>query len=166
MDHRHIIQSLRRDLAKALAGDQRLGFLFSRDRFGDAQHHSSIKHHAQRPCDRGHDLALDFTEGRAVVMVGNLFGYIDTTGQFVVEPQYARAAEFSEGLAAVLVGDPLAIDSAKWGFIDAFGTLVIEPGFDDQYNPPYFRDGLARVRVGEAQGYINPAGEFVWQPTQ
>ena len=46
------------------------------------------------------DLAGNFAEGRAVVTVGNLWGFVDPSGKVIVEPQYARAADFSEGLAA------------------------------------------------------------------
>ena len=52
------------------------------------------------------------------------WGFIDTEGHYVINPQFDGAGLFSEGLARV------KIDS-KGGFIDAKGTIVINPQFDD-----------------------------------
>jgi len=43
----------------------------------------------------------------------------------------------------------------KWGYIDAKGTLVIAPQYDEA-KP--FSEGLAAVRVGKQWGYIDGAG--------
>jgi hypothetical protein len=34
-------------------------------------------------------------------MMNGLYGFIDETGHFIVEPQYHKARSFSEGLAVV-----------------------------------------------------------------
>ena len=49
-------------------------------------------------------------------------GYIDTTGNYIVEPVYDEINPFSEGLAAVKIKD-------KWGFIDTEGKVIIKPQF-------------------------------------
>ena len=41
-------------------------------------------------------------------------GYIDKTGKMVIPPQFSPAKDFSEGLAAVRIGDAT---TGKWGFI-------------------------------------------------
>ncbi|PSO65063.1 MAG: hypothetical protein BRC36_04695 [Cyanobacteria bacterium QH_2_48_84] len=59
---------------------------------------------------------------------GQRGGYIDKTGEIVINRQFDYAGEFSEGLAMVKVGD-------KWGYIDKTGEMVINPQFDC---PPHF----------------------------
>jgi hypothetical protein len=50
------------------------------------------------------------------------YGFIDTTGAFVISPQFENAASFSDGLAAVKI-------DGMWGFIDRSGRQVIPPTF-------------------------------------
>lgn len=90
------------------------------------------------------------------------WGFIDHSGQVVVEPQYGlwqsapgSQAAFPEGLAAVQIGD-------TFGFIDATGQVVIEPQF---VMAEGFWNGLARVEVEEGYGYIDRSGQFVWGPS-
>jgi hypothetical protein len=49
----------------------------------------------------------------------------------------------------------------KWGYINTKGSMVINPKFDTA-GP--FSNGVAQVFVGDAMGYINPAGKYVWEP--
>lgn len=79
-------------------------------------------------------------------------GYINTKGEIAIAPQWDAALEFSEGLAAVVVGDS---DNLKWGFINKAGQVVIAPKYDtvqpDVGNGPldsdigYFHHGIAKV---------------------
>ncbi|NNE33821.1 MAG: WG repeat-containing protein, partial [Rhodothermales bacterium] len=48
------------------------------------------------------------------------------------------------------------VQQEKWGFIDAAGTVVVEPQFDRAW--PFSLD-RALVRVGNRYGYIDRAGE-------
>ncbi len=79
-----------------------------------------------------------------------------------IAPRFGSAAAFSEGLAAVSVGDE---KHAKWGFIDRNGIFVIPPRFDAAMS---FSDGLAAVLVGGMStgrwGFINRRGEFAISP--
>lgn len=88
-----------------------------------------------------------------------LFGYINKAGEWVIQPQFYWAMDFSEGLAAVVLaeGGPL-------GFVDETGEVVIQPQFC--LAPYEFSDGVAVVREPATQdlGYINKAGEFVLEP--
>ena len=54
-------------------------------------------------------------------------GYINTKGKAVIAPIWDAALEFSEGLAAIGIGDN---DKLKWGFIDRKGKVVIKPKYD------------------------------------
>jgi len=100
--------------------------------------------------------------GLLPVEVDGESGYMDRSGRLVITPQFGHAGHFSEGLAAVEVGD---IGVGKWGYMDTTGTLVIKPQFDCVWS---FSEGLAAVRVGDENtgrwGYINKTGEFVVKP--
>jgi WG containing repeat len=67
---------------------------------------------------------------------------VDKTGKVVISPQFDVASEFSQGLAAVRIGDDT---SGKYGYIDKTGHMIITPTFD--YGDK-FSEGLARVRIG------------------
>jgi hypothetical protein len=83
------------------------------------------------------------------------YGFIDKTGKMILQPQFARAQMFSEGLAAVQI-------NAKWGFIDRTGKMVITPKYDVVLP---FAEGLASVRGASGHfGCINKAGEIVITP--
>ena len=62
---------------------------------------------------------------------------MDADGKTVIEPQFAEAKSFSDGLAAVS-------DGTHWGYIDHQGRLVIDYQF---LEADYFtEDGVAFVR--------------------
>jgi hypothetical protein len=90
------------------------------------------------------------------VRVDGRFGYIDRSGEMVIQPQFAQAGPFSEGLAPAGSGD-------RWGYIDEQGGWVIEPRFR---MAAAFSEGLAHVRAefGEPYGYIDPAGRWIFLP--
>lgn len=82
-------------------------------------------------------------------------GFIDKTGELVIEPIFDDSRNFFEGLARVKVGD-------KWGFIDKTGKIVIEPSY---YDARSFSEGLAGVRIGKKWGFIDKLGNVVIEPT-
>jgi len=77
------------------------------------------------------------------------YGYIDRSGEMIVEPQFQLAWHFSDGMAAVQVG-------GKWGFIDTSGKLVIPAEFDEIKN---FSEGRCVVRTGEKWAFIDRTGK-------
>jgi hypothetical protein len=80
------------------------------------------------------------------------FGYINAEGRVVVEPQYWEAKDFSEGLAAVLIGD-------RWGYIDREGRTALGPKW---VAADSFSEGLASVyEDGVGHGYIDRSGRMV-----
>lgn len=84
--------------------------------------------------------AWNFSEGLAAAMSGNLWGYIDKSGEFAISPRFETspngyAYSFSDGLAMIQV-------NGKFGFIDHSGEFVIKPQFPDAIS---FHDGMARV---------------------
>lgn len=54
------------------------------------------------------------------------YGYINTDGDYVIEPRYERAYDFMDGLARVEV-----YDTKKYGYIDVNGNYVVEPKYDE-----------------------------------
>lgn len=82
------------------------------------------------------------------------YGYIDTTGRYVINPQFDEAGDFHKGLALVKFG-------GKWGYIDTKGCYVINPQFDDAED---FNEGLAAVELGDKWGYIDTTGRYVVNP--
>jgi len=82
----------------------------------------------------------------------------------VIEPKFDIAKSFSEGLAAVRIGDNR---TGRWGYIDKKGEMAIEPRFGRPIDS--FTRGLALVRVRHGawakEGYIDKTGKYVWKPT-
>ena len=69
--------------------------------------------------------ALPFSEGLAAVRNNGRWGYIDTNGEYVVQPQYERATAFVGGCAAVYGG-------GMWQIIDTTGTVRLQlPGVSE-----------------------------------
>src|SRR5205823_3344504 len=89
---------------------------------------------------------------------GNLlaerYGFVNTRGRVVIDPQWEDAGYFSEGLTPVK-------RNGKWGFIDKTARVVIEPQWE---NEPYFREGLASVKRDGKWGLIDKTGRVVSEP--
>lgn len=102
------------------------------------------------------DYAGDFSEGLAVVKVGDQFGYVDRKGNFAIKPQFDWAGGFSEGLAIARIKK-----LPKLGYIDKTGNMVIPTQFN---TVTAFSHGLAIAELEHHWGYIDRAGRFVWGP--
>ena len=81
----------------------------------------------------------------------NKFGFIDTNGNVVIEPQFEDISEFSEGLAAVKLNN-------NWGYIDKSGKIVIKCRFENAMD---FKEGLAPVKAFGRWGFIDKTGKIV-----
>jgi hypothetical protein len=123
-----------------------------------------------------------FSEGRAIVQKlaldnseapGFRYGYVDTSGQVVIPPEFSQATDFSEGLAAVGVAENGVV---KWGYIDKTGAWIVRPQYD-KAGP--FSEGLAGVALqesdspetggsisisGDRWGYIDKTGAVAIAP--
>lgn len=105
-----------------------------------------------------------FSEGLAIVHHEEGLGYIDKTGQLVINLkdgykgyEYPAVGYFHEGLAVV------AVANMVWGYMNKKGDIVIEPQFGNAHG---FSDGLASVQVWETgkYGVIDSPGLFVIEP--
>lgn len=82
------------------------------------------------------------------------YGYINGSGEFVIEAQFDFAAKFSNGYAAVRT-------DGLWGYVSSTGATVIEPVYSDARS---FSNGLAAVETFNGWIYINSEGNTVLDP--
>jgi hypothetical protein len=90
------------------------------------------------------------------------WAFIDRTGRIIIEPKFDEALPFTEGLAAVCIGNP-NFNKGKWGFIDTSGNYVMDPQFAGAGD---FKHGLATARIPGWTGFINKAGAFTWSTVE
>lgn len=84
------------------------------------------------------------------VLMGDKWGYIDQSGDIVINPQFSSASFFSDGMAAVSI-------NGKYGYINKKGEYEIIPGYKDVAN---FSEGIAwTVKEGGPPTAINKNGE-------
>jgi hypothetical protein len=132
------------------------------------------------------EYAGDFSSGVARVRLNRKEFFINRKGERVT-PEFAATFDFSEGLAAVIVGQQvgyIALNGAfvipptysgtsgiqfseglvaariggKVGFMNKSGSVVVPPAYDDAYP---FSEGLAPVQVENVWGYIDKTGRLV-----
>lgn len=120
-----------------------------------------------------HTHTFDFVEGMAIIETSyienhklhHIYGFMNRKGEIVIKPQFARVANFSEGLARVSTSRLRS--EFKHIYIDKNGNKVIElKRFQQGYD---FSEGLACIQIeGEGgfgdYGYINKKGEMVIKP--
>lgn len=85
-----------------------------------------------------------FSEGLAAVQLKRgMWGFIDRHGNWVIQPAFACAAPFTEGIALIGVRE---VDGAwRYGYIDKTGAIVIKPQFSSATS---FAGKLALVTIG------------------
>jgi hypothetical protein len=71
--------------------------------------------------------SLDTAGLYPIITQDRKWGYIDKSGNVVIQPQFADARFFSEGLACVTP------DGKKYGYIDKTGQFVITPQYEGNY---------------------------------
>lgn len=93
--------------------------------------------------------AGDFYNGIAAVKKGNKWGFIDSSGNIIIDYKYDSVdLGFHEGIVAVKLSD-------KWYFVDQQGNLAWETGFEDALD---FSEGYAAVKKDGKWGYIDIEG--------
>ncbi|PKM57234.1 MAG: hypothetical protein CVU98_07175 [Firmicutes bacterium HGW-Firmicutes-3] len=90
--------------------------------------------------------------------VSQLWGYINTDGEYVIQPQFAEISSFqSEGIARV------RDTSQLFGYIDITGNYIVEPQFLECGG--FYDSGLAMVRDTTYKlGFIDLQGNLVVEP--
>src|SRR5260370_19193623 len=95
--------------------------------------------------------AADSTPILLPVKVSGKWGYVNGSGQLVINPQFDYAEEFHEGRALVCLGKPCdwwveSPGDSVWGFIDTSGKVVVTPQYP---SASAFSEGLASVCTGD-----------------
>ncbi len=130
----------------------------------------------------------NFSPGKVYRDFPGLMGYIDRSGRVVIEPKFAEAGPFSDGLARVVLdgycyrllpdgsklGSPTsgfpnsfgyapedAEEVCTVGFIDMGGVFKIRPVLESARD---FNDGLAAARLGGKWGFLDRKGDWVIKP--
>lgn len=96
--------------------------------------------------------ALPFSEDLACVKVDGLYGFIDNTGEFVIEPQYETAGYFVNGTAIVK-------KDGFFGVIDKNNKEIIPFIYEDAQTT--YIDDLITVKKHGRYGCINLKNETV-----
>ena len=97
-----------------------------------------------------------FSAGLAVVKhkLSKLYGFIDTLGNEVIEPQFLDVRPFGRNSLA-----PALSENGSWGYIDRFGNWAIEPAYADAGE---FTE-IAPVQDPDSGlwGFIDESGEWL-----
>ncbi|MBQ1884053.1 MAG: WG repeat-containing protein, partial [Bacteroidales bacterium] len=97
--------------------------------------------------------------GLACVRLDGKFGYIDTTGNVVIEPQFDDARDFANGLARVELDFHYP---TEYGYINTKGKMIIEPQFSEASD--FYSNGLAKVWTNGYYGCVDRTGKMVIDP--
>ena len=87
------------------------------------------------------------------VVVNGRWGFVNKSGETVINPQFDHAGGFVEGLAPVRMG--------RWGYVGASGQMQINPQFD---KADVFSEGLAAIKFGGGPGPFVPYDPRPWSP--
>lgn len=87
------------------------------------------------------------------VKVSGKLGYVNGSGQLVINPQFDAAEDFHEGRAVVCLGKPCSWwespGDSLYGYIDVSGKVIVTPQYASASS---FSEGLASVCKGECSG--------------
>jgi len=96
--------------------------------------------------EQGFDDAQPFVGKQpAAVCVDGKWGFVDTAGNWVIEPQYEAAKSFSLSLGAVCI-------DGLWGYVNTSGEIRVPCQFTDCM--PFASNGIAAVKDGNAWKYV------------
>tara|TARA_B100000809_G_scaffold266738_1_gene331104 strand:+ start:2397 stop:3467 length:1071 start_codon:yes stop_codon:yes gene_type:complete len=98
-----------------------------------------------------YDKEYPYTDGFAIVMNNDKYGFINTERKVVIPIKYDDAWNFKDGLATVDV-------KGKKGRINKKGKIIIPIKYD---GIGAFKGGLAMVIINEKYGFINKTGKTI-----
>ncbi|WP_425638125.1 WG repeat-containing protein [Algoriphagus yeomjeoni] len=88
------------------------------------------------------------TEGLFPAKSKGAYGFVNSTGTWVIKPQYAETTLFSENIAAYKT-------SLNWGLINSSGVLIADPTWEE-IKP--FQKGLAIAKANSQYYLLNSFG--------
>jgi len=92
-----------------------------------------------------------YAEGKIPAKKDGKWGFADSTGAWVIAPQFDEARAFGKGLAPV-------IQNGKWGYVNESGKVQISPAYEQAH--PFTAGGCAQVRKNGKWGLIRANGSF------
>lgn len=107
--------------------------------------------------------ARQFYNGVAPVELDGMWGFINTKGEFVIEPQYEDFI-VGDGYYSyqIFYNDIACVEkNGKWGAIDKNGNVVVDFKYDNGF---LFYNGMATIQVDDKYGYIDAKGNEVIAP--
>ncbi len=112
------------------------------------------------------DFNLNFYNGYAFVYQDELFGIIDSNGDFILTPQldevindYFLELDYKTKYYENYDMIPYRVDDL-WGYMNVDGTVLIEPQFEEAY--PCTDNNLARVKIKEGHyNFIDLTGAVI-----
>jgi hypothetical protein len=99
----------------------------------------------------GVEKILPGNEGYFGALKNGNFGYINKSGEWVIEAQYEEVRKFNEGFAAIRM-------MGLWGFVDRNGSIISPAKFEHVSD---FRRGVATVRQSGKQNLLDRNGNFL-----
>lgn len=124
------------------------------DKYGDKLGYSEGLDHDEQEYEE-YERSL-FQQNLVPVQDGEQVGYMDTEGEWQIDPQFEDAEPFSEDRAAVKTEE-----RGEYGYINEDGDIVIAPQFVEAAR---FRNSAAKVDNGDGYGYIDKDGEYLIDP--
>jgi hypothetical protein len=94
---------------------------------------------------------LPGNEGYYGAMKNGNFGFINKSGEWVIEAQFEEVRQFQEGFAAFKM-------MGLWGFMDRNGAIISPAKFEHVSD---FRRGIATVRQGGKTNLIDRIGNYL-----
>lgn len=88
-----------------------------------------------------------------------LYGFVDKTGKYVLEPQFVSAKWFENGLAAV---SQIVDGKELYGCINQKGELVIDYQFEALST--FTENGLAAAEQEGKWGFVDKSGNWIVEP--
>ncbi len=118
---------------------------------------------------------LPFSEGLAAVKQGNYWGFVDTAGNFIIQPKYYKVKSFEMGITAVslkLIYDTTIKKYQEiWGFIDKTGKEIspftysyADDGKDGGFIVAvgmWYDEPMGGLGKGGKKGLFNVHGEII-----
>ncbi|RAJ80201.1 WG repeat protein [Chitinophaga dinghuensis] len=103
-----------------------------------------------------------FQYGYAFVESGNKYGMIDTTGKYIIAPQYEDILEYQQTAQYFFFSQQDKSGKDKIGMADRTGKTIIPPSLDAIAGQG-FVDGLLCCYKDSLLSYIDQQGKLVWQ---
>lgn len=85
------------------------------------------------------------------IPVNGKVAYIDSVGNWVIQPNFSRGKVYTEGLAAVSTSNDSG-EHSRWYFVNKDLSIVVKFGF---YEATEFHEGLAAVKSRRGWNYVD-----------